>query len=125
MAGQKSSVKLVKGVPLIGGIAGGTLDAVGCRIVGKHARKLFETPEGSDPPKKRVPRRAGSPLNRTASAKPTENRPAKESSAKKSASTKPPSAKRGLGKKAAGTTKSAGSKKSSGAKKTTASTKRH
>jgi uncharacterized protein (DUF697 family) len=88
MAGQKSSVNLVKGVPLIGGIAGGTLDAVGCRVVGKHARKLFETPEDSSAAKKRAPRRAKSPPGRATTAKPTKKTPAKKSSARKSAATK-------------------------------------
>ena len=82
MAGQKSSVSLMKGVPLIGGIAGGTFDAVGCRIVGKHARKLFETSEDSAAPKKRAPRRAPSERARAGSAK----RARKASGAKKSSS---------------------------------------
>ena len=108
MAGQKSSVSLMKGVPLIGGIAGGTLDAVGCRIVGKHARKLFETPENSNASKERAPRPAESRRDRAtaATAKPTETRRAK----------KPP-AKRLSAKKAAGAKKPGGSKKASGAKK--------
>jgi hypothetical protein len=84
MAGQKSSVNLMKGVPLIGGIAGGTLDAVGCRIVGKHARKLFETPENPDEPKKRAPRTGTSRRGRAAAVKAIEKRPAKKASVKKS-----------------------------------------
>jgi uncharacterized protein (DUF697 family) len=123
MAGEKSSVNLMKGVPLIGGIAGGTVDAVGCRIVGKHARKLFETAENSGAPKKRVPRRAASPRARAAAGEPTKNRRAKASSAKKSAGTKS-SAKKSSAKKAAGARKSSGSNRSSGAKKSTATSKR-
>ena len=115
MAGQKSSVNLMKGVPLIGGIAGGTFDAIGCRIVGKHARKLFETPESSGAPKKRAPRRTESRRDGAATAKPTAKRPAKKSSARK------PSAKKSSGKKASGARKSTGTKssakKSSGGKK--------
>ena len=134
MAGQKSSVNLMKGVPLIGGIAGGTFDAIGCRIVGKHARKLFETPESSGAPKKRAPRRAESRRDGAATAKPTGNKRAKKSSATKSA-TKRSSSKKAAGakksaatrlsaKKSSGGRKSSGSKKSSGAKESTAATKR-
>jgi hypothetical protein len=108
MAGQKSSVKLMKGVPLIGGIAGGTLDAVGCRVVGKHARELFKTPNNPGAPKKRAPRRTESQRDRVATAKATGKGRAKKSSAKK----------------ASGAKKSSGSKKSSGAKKRTAARKR-
>ena len=108
MAGQKSSLNLMKGVPIIGGIAGGTFDAIGCRIVGKHARKLFETPESSDAAKKRAPRRTASQRERVATAKPTGNRAARKTSAKNS-----------VGKKAPGAKKSAGSK-SSGRKKASA-----
>ena len=110
MTGQKSSVNLMKGVPLIGGIAGGTLDAVACRVVGKHARRLFETSESSDAPRKRTQRRAESQGARAATAKPTERRPAKKSAAKKT------SAKKSSGKKAAGARKSSGSKKSAATK---------
>ena len=128
MAGQKSSVNLMKGVPLIGGIAGGTLDAVGCRIVGKHARKLFETPESSEESKKRAPRRAASRRDLGATKKPTGNKPAKKLPAKassppKSAGTKA-SAKKSLGKKAAGGRNSSRTKKSTGAKKSAAAAKR-
>ena len=112
MAGQKSPVSLMKGVPIIGGIAGGTFDAVGCRIVGKHARRLFEPTTGLEVPKKAAPR-AESQRDRTATAKPAGKTPAKKSSARKSAATKPSAAK-----------KSSGGKKSSGAKKSTAGTKR-
>ena len=136
MAGQKSSVNLMKGVPLIGGIAGGTIDAVGCRIVGKHARKLFETPEDSGAPKTRAPRRAASQRDGAATATPTQSRPATERSAtkgkasKKAAATKSSAKKSSSGKKVAGAkkvaggNKSSGSKRSSGAKKSTATTRR-
>ena len=117
MAGQKSSVNLMKGVPLIGGIAGGTFDAIGCRIVGKHARKLFETPQNADAPKKRAPRRAKSQRDGADTAKPTGKRTAKKPSAKKV------SAKKFSGKKAAGAKKPSSTKKSSGAKKSIATPK--
>ena len=121
-AGQKSSVNLMKGVPLIGGIAGGTLDAVACRIVGKHARVLFKTPERSAAAKKRPPQRRESQRDVTRAAKgkkrdsiwnpenqkgskrsdrPTEIRPARKSSRKKSSPRKS-----GASKKSAGRTKS-------------------
>lgn len=109
MAGQKSSVNLMKGVPLIGGIAGGTIDAVGCRIVGKHARKLFETPEDSGASRKRAPRGTESQRARVATAKAPAKRPSKKSSARKSAATK------SSAKKSAGAKKSSSGKKSSGA----------
>ena len=113
MAGQKSSISLMRGVPLIGGIAGGTFDAVGCRIVGKHARKLFETADTSGPQKKRAPRGKPSRRARAATAASRERRPAKKTATRKSS-----------GKTAAGVKKSSESKKSSGAKKSTATTKR-
>ena len=99
MAGQKSSLNLMKGVPLIGGIAGGTVDAIGCRIVGKHARKMFATPENSDAKKKRARGPTDSRRTRATTAKPAGKRPAKKTSAKKSS-----------GKKASATKKSSGSK---------------
>ena len=98
-AGQKSSANLMKGVPLIGGIAGGTLDAVACRIVGKHARELFGKPKRGEPSGHSKPQRKVSA--RTARASGDRGR---KSSAKKSA-----------GRKAAG--KKSGSRKASGAKK--------
>ncbi len=39
--GQKGIVNLIKGVPLIGGMVGGTIDAVTCRAAGSLARSLF------------------------------------------------------------------------------------
>ena len=39
--GQRGIVNLIKGVPLIGGIVGGTIDAVTCRAAGSLARSLF------------------------------------------------------------------------------------
>ena len=39
--GQKGVVNLIKGVPLIGGVVGGTIDAVSCRAAGNLARALF------------------------------------------------------------------------------------
>ena len=39
--GQRGIVNLIKGVPLIGGVVGGTIDAVTCRAAGSLARSLF------------------------------------------------------------------------------------
>ena len=113
MAGQKSSVNLMKGVPLIGGIAGGSFDAIGCRIVGKHARKLFETSESSDTQKKkRAPRRTESRRDRADTVDKTGKRPAKRSSAKKSAATASSAKKSSAGNKSSGSKKPSGGKKS-------------
>ena len=40
-AGEKGVVNLVKLIPLVGGVVGGTVDAVSCRITAKFAKKLF------------------------------------------------------------------------------------
>jgi len=47
-AGEKGMVNLTKAVPLVGGIVGGTFDAVTCRSVGYAAQRIF---------KKKAPRR--------------------------------------------------------------------
>ena len=39
--GQRGTVNLIKGIPLIGGVVGGTIDAVTCRAAGSLARSLF------------------------------------------------------------------------------------
>jgi hypothetical protein len=43
-AGEKGAINLMKGVPFIGGLVGGTFDAAACRIVGRNAKKLFMRP---------------------------------------------------------------------------------
>jgi hypothetical protein len=40
-AGEKGAVNVMKGLPVVGGLIGGTVDAAACRIVGKNAKKLF------------------------------------------------------------------------------------
>jgi EcsC protein family len=40
-AGEKGAINLMKGVPFVGGVVGGTFDAVACRVVGRNARALF------------------------------------------------------------------------------------
>jgi len=39
--GKKGALKLVKAVPIAGGIAGGLFDAGACRVVGKQAKRVF------------------------------------------------------------------------------------
>jgi uncharacterized protein (DUF697 family) len=41
-AGEKGAINLIKSVPFVGGLVGGTFDAVACRVVGRNARLLFE-----------------------------------------------------------------------------------
>lgn len=107
MAGQKSSVNLMKGVPLIGGIAGGTLDAVACRIVGRHARALFESTEASDAATTAAQRRTPPQRRRSGTGGSTDETPARKSSAKKSA-----------GRKSNGRKKPSGAKKTAPSKRT-------
>ena len=40
-AGEKGAINLMKGVPFVGGVVGGTFDAVACRVVGNNAQALF------------------------------------------------------------------------------------
>jgi hypothetical protein len=40
-AGERSFVNFSKAVPVVGGVVGGTFDAVVCRMVGRTARSLF------------------------------------------------------------------------------------
>jgi hypothetical protein len=44
-AGQTGAVNLVKWVPFVGGVVGGTVDGWYCRAVGRRARALFYHPE--------------------------------------------------------------------------------
>jgi hypothetical protein len=40
-AGEKGAINLMKGIPFVGGVVGGTFDAVACRVVGRNAQALF------------------------------------------------------------------------------------
>ncbi len=40
-AGSKGVVNLIKGVPLVGGVVGGTFDAAATKIIGRTARQVF------------------------------------------------------------------------------------
>ena len=40
-AGEKGAIQLTKLVPVAGGLIGGTVDAVSCRVVGRLAQKAF------------------------------------------------------------------------------------
>ncbi|MEV0681558.1 EcsC family protein [Actinosynnema sp. NPDC050436] len=44
---SKAGITLAKGVPLVGGVIGGTFDAVTTRAVGGFARRFFATPPGA------------------------------------------------------------------------------
>jgi len=44
-AGERSVVNLSKAVPIIGGVVGGSFDAVVCRAVGRTAKSLFRPAE--------------------------------------------------------------------------------
>jgi uncharacterized protein (DUF697 family) len=46
-AGERSITGFSRFVPLVGGVVGGTLDAVVCRMVGRTARELHRRPEGT------------------------------------------------------------------------------
>jgi uncharacterized protein (DUF697 family) len=46
--GSTAPIRLVKLVPLVGGLVGGAFDAVSCRAVGYAAKRLFRPPDGSD-----------------------------------------------------------------------------
>lgn len=43
-AGERGIVNLSKAIPLAGGVVGGSLDAMACRIVGKAAKSIFRRP---------------------------------------------------------------------------------
>jgi hypothetical protein len=40
-AGEKGAINLMRGIPFVGGVVGGTFDAVACRVVGRNAQALF------------------------------------------------------------------------------------
>ena len=40
-AGEKGIINLTKIVPVVGGVIGGGVDAITCRIVGKAAKRAF------------------------------------------------------------------------------------
>jgi len=44
-AGQTGIVNLMKGVPVLGGVVGGGVDAASCRIVGDTAHNIFRRPK--------------------------------------------------------------------------------
>lgn len=44
-AGSKGVIVISRGIPVLGGLVGGTVDAAACRAVGKFARKTFR-PKG-------------------------------------------------------------------------------
>jgi len=46
-AGQRVVLKFPRAVPVVGGVVGGSLDAVVCRKVGRTAKSLFRPPSGS------------------------------------------------------------------------------
>jgi 4-diphosphocytidyl-2C-methyl-D-erythritol kinase len=41
-AGGKGIVNIAKGIPVLGGFIGGSVDSAGCVMVGKVANKLFK-----------------------------------------------------------------------------------
>lgn len=45
-AGQRVALRFPRAVPVFGGVVGGSLDAVVCRMVGRTARTLFRPPAG-------------------------------------------------------------------------------
>ena len=40
-AGSKGVVNLIKGVPLVGGVVGGTFDAAATKVIGRTAKEVF------------------------------------------------------------------------------------
>jgi uncharacterized protein (DUF697 family) len=40
-AGSRGVVNLIKGVPLVGGVVGGTFDAAATKVVGRTAKRVF------------------------------------------------------------------------------------
>jgi len=55
-AGEKGAINLMKGVPFVGGVVGGTFDAVACRIVGRNAQAMFVKRPQRTPRKPRAAR---------------------------------------------------------------------
>jgi uncharacterized protein (DUF697 family) len=45
--GQRVALKFPRAVPVVGGVVGGSLDAVVCRLVGRTAKSLFRPPAGA------------------------------------------------------------------------------
>jgi uncharacterized protein (DUF697 family) len=45
--GQRAALKFPRAVPVLGGVVGGSLDAVVCRKVGRTAKSLFKPPAGT------------------------------------------------------------------------------
>lgn len=45
--GQRVALKFPRAVPVVGGVVGGSLDAVVCRLVGRTAKSLFQPPAGA------------------------------------------------------------------------------
>lgn len=45
--GQRVVLRFPRAVPVVGGVVGGTLDAVVCRMVGRTAKSLFRPPSGA------------------------------------------------------------------------------
>jgi hypothetical protein len=45
--GQRVVLRFPRAVPIVGGVVGGSLDAVVCRLVGRTARSLFRPPSGT------------------------------------------------------------------------------
>ena len=45
--GQRVVLRFPRAVPVLGGVVGGTMDAVVCRMVGKTAKSLFRPPSGA------------------------------------------------------------------------------
>jgi hypothetical protein len=45
--GQRVALRFPRAVPVVGGVVGGSLDAVVCRMVGRTAKSLFQPPSGA------------------------------------------------------------------------------
>jgi len=45
--GQRVILRFPRAVPVVGGVVGGSLDAMVCRMVGKTAKALFRPPSGA------------------------------------------------------------------------------
>ncbi len=56
-AGEKRAINLMKGLPFVGGMVGGTFDAVACRVVGHNARRLFAQKKSRKTGTRRKPNR--------------------------------------------------------------------
>ena len=58
-AGTQGAVNLTKFVPVLGGLVGGTVDALSTKAVGEIAKRVFEVPPTQEP--ERVPQGRGDP----------------------------------------------------------------